>query len=127
LLQWKGYEGSAPEWLQKITATKISFLNTIEVLLNYSLIDYNDNDNKTYSMHAVVHDWIRESINEKNDEDLLRIATVTIGLAGGRDSAPVRGVPYEPTAPYGVCRAKFESVEVLWRVVCDRGGVVMDC
>jgi hypothetical protein len=46
---------------------------------------------------------------------------------GGRDSATVRGVPYEPTAPYGVCRAKFESVEVLWRVVCDRGGVVMEC
>jgi hypothetical protein len=27
----------------------------------------------------------------------------------------------------GVYRAKFESVEVLWQVVCDRGGVVMDC
>jgi hypothetical protein len=38
-------------------------------------------------------------------------------VAGGRDSAPVRGVPYEPAAPYGVCRAKFESVEVFRRVV----------
>jgi hypothetical protein len=37
--------------------------------------------------------------------------------AGGRDSAPVRGVPYEPAAPYKVCRAKFESVEIFWRVV----------
>jgi hypothetical protein len=46
---------------------------------------------------------------------------------GGRDSAPVRGIPYEPAASYGVYRAKFESVEVLWQVVCDRGGVVMDC
>jgi hypothetical protein len=55
------------------------------------------------------------------------IATREHNELGGRDSAPVRGVPYEPTAPYGVCRAKFESVEVLWRVVCDRGGVVMDC
>jgi hypothetical protein len=40
-----------------------------------------------------------------------------IRIVGGRDSAPVRGVPYEPAAPYGVCRAKFESVEALWWVV----------
>jgi hypothetical protein len=38
-------------------------------------------------------------------------------LLGGRDSALVRGVPYEPAAPYKVCRAKFESVKVFWRVV----------
>jgi hypothetical protein len=28
---------------------------------------------------------------------------------GGRDSAPVRGVPYEPPVLLSICRAKFES------------------
>jgi hypothetical protein len=43
-----------------------------------------------------------------------RAHRVIIPSTGGRDSAPVRGVPYEPAAPYRVYRAKFESVEVLW-------------
>lgn len=80
LLQWTGYERVAPSWLRKITATEISFLATVEILLDYSLIERNEN-NETYSMHAVVHDWIRASINEKNDEGLLQITTTTIGLA----------------------------------------------
>jgi hypothetical protein len=57
--------------------------------------------------------------------DLIMI--IIMGFYGGQDSAPVHGVPYEPAAPYGVYRAKFESLEVLWQVVCDHGGVVMDC
>jgi hypothetical protein len=70
--------------------------------------------------------------NSRMRSTLSFVCSRTLRLAlhsrpGGRDSAPVRGVPYEPTALYRVCRAKFESVEVLWRVVCDRGGVVMEC
>ena len=80
LLQWSGYKREAPGWLQVITTTEISFLTTIDILLNYSLIERNQNSD-SYSMHAVVHDWIQASINEKNDESLLQIATTTIGLA----------------------------------------------
>jgi tetratricopeptide (TPR) repeat protein len=80
LLQWPGYERVAPSWLRKITATEISFLTTVDILLTYSLIERNDKS-ETYSMHAVVHDWIQASINEKNDESLLQIEITTIGLA----------------------------------------------
>ena len=80
LLLWKRYEKVAPSWLRKITATEISFLATVEILLNYSLVEKNDNG-ETYSMHAVVHDWIRESINKEKDEGLSQIAITTIGLA----------------------------------------------
>src|SRR5438552_334633 len=38
-------------------------------------------------------------------------------IVRGRDSAPVRGVPYKPAAPYRVCKAKFELVKVFWQVV----------
>ena len=79
LLQWAGYEIVAPSWLRKIKATEVSFLGTIGTLLNYSLIERNDDE--TYSMHTVVHDWIRASVNAHEDEGLLHIATTTIGLA----------------------------------------------
>jgi len=46
-------------------------------------------------------------------EDLTTLPNIG-GTIGGRDSASVRGVP---AAPYGGCRAKFESAEVFWRVV----------
>jgi tetratricopeptide (TPR) repeat protein len=85
LLQWQGYEREAPSWLRKIVATEISFLTTIDILLTYSLIERNDNT-ESYSLHAVVHDWIRASINEKNDESLLEIAITTIGLAVPEDN-----------------------------------------
>jgi len=73
LLQWEGFERVAPSWLRKITATEISFLGTIDVLLNYSLVEWNDDE--TYSMHTVVHDWIQASINADEDDGLLHIAT----------------------------------------------------
>jgi hypothetical protein len=47
----------------------------------------------------------------------IRFRIVAKLVGRGRDSAPVRGVPYKPAALYGVYRAKFELVEVLWRVV----------
>ncbi|PMD21094.1 TPR-like protein [Hyaloscypha hepaticicola] len=80
LLQWKGYEQEAPSWLQKITATELRFLATIDSLLNYSLIEQNDS-NEAYSLHAVVHDWIQASINEMDGEGLLQTAITTVGLA----------------------------------------------
>ncbi|KAH0558618.1 hypothetical protein GP486_004729 [Trichoglossum hirsutum] len=80
LLKWPGYESVAPGWLRKITASEIAFLATVDTLLDYSLIEQNDKS-ETYTMHTVVHDWIRASVNEKGDESLLQIAVITIGLA----------------------------------------------
>ena len=74
-------------------ATEISFLATVDTLLGYSLIERNDNS-ETYSMHAVVHDWIQASIDVRKDEGLLQTAITTIGLAvpeqNARDSATVQ-------------------------------------
>ena len=38
LLQWSGYKESAPGWLQKLTADKFNFRETIDILSDYSLI-----------------------------------------------------------------------------------------
>ncbi|KAH8645551.1 hypothetical protein BGZ60DRAFT_257741 [Tricladium varicosporioides] len=80
LLQWKGWEKHAPGWLQETTASKHDFLDKMDILLDYSLIEKNDFSD-TFSMHNVVHDWIRKSLNKKEAEGLLEVALTTIGLA----------------------------------------------
>jgi tetratricopeptide (TPR) repeat protein len=93
LLRWPVWENAIPDWLQQITATEISFLATVGTLLDFSLIEQNDNS-ETYSMHAVVHDWIQASIDMRKDNGLLRTAITTIGLAvpahNTRDSPTVQ-------------------------------------
>src|SRR5205809_387309 len=79
LLKWPICQAQAPEWLRQITATEISFLKTIRNLLGYSLIEQKKGSD-SYSMHAVVHDWIREFIN-KEGGTLFRIAIASVGLA----------------------------------------------
>ncbi len=80
LLLWPECRGAAPNWLQQITTTDFSFLETIGTLLNYSLIERNGNT-ETYSMHAVVHDWIQASNDVRGDATVLQTALTTIGLA----------------------------------------------
>jgi hypothetical protein len=48
---------------------------------------------------------------KRNTSQIIRANIVYCrrGFAGGRDSIPVRGVPYEPVALLRVCRTKFES------------------
>ncbi|KAH0542026.1 hypothetical protein FGG08_003575, partial [Glutinoglossum americanum] len=79
LLQWPGYQDQAPEWLRRITAKEIDFLRTIGILLGYSLIEQNECSDG-YSMHTVVHDWIRGFTN-KEDGGLFRIGIASVGLA----------------------------------------------
>jgi tetratricopeptide (TPR) repeat protein len=93
LLQWRGYESAAPGWLQNNTANEITFLATIDTLLDYSLIERNDNS-YTFSIHRVVHDWIQASVIGRGDIDLFWTAIATIGLAvphpDTRDSATIQ-------------------------------------
>jgi tetratricopeptide (TPR) repeat protein len=80
LLKWPGWENDLPDWLQQIAATEISFLAAVGILLDFSLVEQNDNSD-SYSMHAVVHDWIQASIQTRTDNDFLQTAMTTIGLA----------------------------------------------
>lgn len=78
LLRWPSLE-TAPRWLQNITATEIGFIDTMGILLDYSLIERDDNG--SYSMHAVVHDWIRASFIQQDNASLFLVATATIEYA----------------------------------------------
>ncbi|KAI9854152.1 MAG: hypothetical protein M1813_001359, partial [Trichoglossum hirsutum] len=79
LLQWPEYQEQAPEWLRQIMANEISFLRAIRILLDYSLIERNECSD-SYSMHTVVHDWIREFVN-KGGDNLFQIGITSVGLA----------------------------------------------
>ena len=70
----------APCWLRAVMKTEIEFQRTIDMLLGYSLIQRNQNSD-SYTIHIVVHDWIRTTINADNNENLLQVAVTTIGLA----------------------------------------------
>ena len=61
LLKWPRWENNRPDWLKQIAATEISFLAAVGILLDFSLVEQNNNSD-SYSMHAVVHDWIQASI-----------------------------------------------------------------
>jgi tetratricopeptide (TPR) repeat protein len=80
LLRWPIYQAQAPEWLRQITATEFSFWETVGTLLSFSLIEQKGSSD-SYSMHAVVHDWIREFINKEEGDDLFRTAITCVGLA----------------------------------------------
>jgi tetratricopeptide (TPR) repeat protein len=80
LLKWSGWENDRPDWLQQIAGTEISFLAAVGILLDFSLVEQNDNSD-SYSIHAVVHDWIQASVNTRTDDVFLQTAMTTIGLA----------------------------------------------
>ncbi|KAH0559877.1 hypothetical protein GP486_003607 [Trichoglossum hirsutum] len=75
LLKWPKYRNQTPKWLRQITDTEVAFLKTIRDLLDYSLVG-RDGRLGSYSMHAMVHDWIREFTN-KEDYDLFRLGITT--------------------------------------------------
>jgi tetratricopeptide (TPR) repeat protein len=80
LLRWPTWAQPAPNWFEQITSTEIRFLEVIGTLLDFSLIEQNDNS-ETYSMHAVVHDWIKAPSDSRKDNGFLQMAITTVGLA----------------------------------------------
>ena len=61
---------------------------TLKLLIEYSLVEQNA-DGESYSIHPVVHDWIRVVVN-RNEDDCkpLHTAVATVGLwnSDGREA-----------------------------------------
>lgn len=87
LFRWPQWNHQSPDWLLQVVATEIAFLDSINMLLEYSLVEKNEGV-ASYSMHAVVHDWIRETVNRDDDGMFLKLAVGTVGLLA--DSATRR-------------------------------------
>lgn len=79
LLKWQHYKNSAPEWLRRITTTELAFLDTIQALVEFSLIEEKEGST-CYSMHSVVHDWIKGHINQGKVNGMLRTSICCVGF-----------------------------------------------
>lgn len=80
LLKWQFRQGSAPEWLKRITVTESAFIETIQTLIEFSLVEEKESSN-SYSMHSVVHDWIKWHINQSKKDEMFRTSIICVGVA----------------------------------------------
>jgi hypothetical protein len=80
LFRWSLCWEQAPSRLPQVADTEVVFLGTLKLLLEYSLVEQNA-DGESYSIHPVVHDWIREVVNRNEDDGKpLHTAVATVGL-----------------------------------------------
>lgn len=80
LFLWSLCWEQAPSWLPQVADTEVVFLVTLKLLLEFSLVEQNA-DGESYSMHPVVHCWIREVVNRNEDDGKpLHTAVATVGL-----------------------------------------------
>jgi len=79
LICWKSNRPGQPDWLKSVSESKITFLRAVKLLLNHSMIRKNE-DSNSYSIHAVVSDWL-QAISSENDEGLFQTALSCIAHA----------------------------------------------
>ena len=56
-----------PDWLKRL-GKKFTFIKTIKTMLSYSLAE-RKSESEGYSMHPVVHDWIRHTLSQQELSD----------------------------------------------------------
>ena len=73
------YEYLIPDWFRACVKDNLAFLNTIKILIDYSLIEATVGA-RSYAMHPLLHDWCYHFRAKKQDEFAL-LATLTLGSA----------------------------------------------
>lgn len=67
-----------PKWFCDTVSNEIEFSTTMQTHIDFSLVEARQG-NGSYSMHPVVQDWCRKGIDVDNQDELKRIALVSIG------------------------------------------------
>lgn len=76
-----------PTWLLKIAGNKATFLNTMRLLRQYSMVEASlpdpeqDNHQGVYNLHPVVHRWALHLQDAASKRAYLRLAIIVIGLS----------------------------------------------
>ena len=78
-----------PDWLTEIADNKIKFLDTMRLLLRYSMIEVQDSEQQSYSIHPVVHRWNAHIQDTSDKKEYLQLAIAMI-----RSSAPPERTSY---------------------------------
>ncbi|KAL2811526.1 hypothetical protein BJX63DRAFT_275939 [Aspergillus granulosus] len=71
----------APRWLLEITTDKITFVNTIKTLVQFSLVTKREQKTYGYSLHPVVQSWCQDHLRKQNTDKFAKLALVLLGLA----------------------------------------------
>ncbi|KAH6985405.1 hypothetical protein EDB80DRAFT_224855 [Ilyonectria destructans] len=85
---WHGLLGAAavaevtdrwPDWLREMARNKVRFLDSIGLLLRYSMVETQEGSTASYSMHPVVHRWASFLDGEQQKHESARLALVVVG------------------------------------------------
>jgi len=73
-----------PEWIRKITKSKLSFNAAVRVLCDHGLVEVDQSplelvESRGYSMHGCVHAWTIHVLNQKWDVGLAKLALSFVG------------------------------------------------
>jgi tetratricopeptide (TPR) repeat protein len=84
---WHGLLASAtdpiadwPKWVHFMANSEVNFLNSIELLRRYSMIETQYERKGSYSMHPVVHQWALASQNTTEKSKYLQLALLLLGF-----------------------------------------------
>ncbi|KAH7146805.1 hypothetical protein B0J13DRAFT_621750 [Dactylonectria estremocensis] len=85
---WHGLLGAAavaggadgwPDWLREMARNVVRFLDSIGLLLRYSMVETQEGSTGSYSMHPVVHRWASFLDGNQQKHELARLALVVVG------------------------------------------------
>ncbi|KAH6975787.1 hypothetical protein EDB80DRAFT_900003 [Ilyonectria destructans] len=85
---WHGLFGAAaaagpadrwPHWLGEMARNVVQFLDTIGLLLRYSMIETQEGSTGSYSMHPVVHRWASFLDGDEQKHESARLAIMVVG------------------------------------------------
>ncbi|KAF7191722.1 Nephrocystin-3 [Pseudocercospora fuligena] len=88
-------DSKLPEWYNDLTCGVLAaFRRAIGVLLNYSLIEVNENGS-SWSMHPVLHTWNRHTVMDSSDSEvLLRMSVAAVSTLSDDESLRARLIPH---------------------------------
>ncbi|KAM5348926.1 hypothetical protein ACJ41O_008749 [Fusarium nematophilum] len=84
---WHGLLGAAaagpadrwPDWLREMARNVLRFLDSIGLLLRYSMVETQQGLTGSYSMHPVVHRWASFLDGDQQKHESARLALVVVG------------------------------------------------
>ncbi|KAH6981463.1 hypothetical protein EDB80DRAFT_899547 [Ilyonectria destructans] len=85
---WHGLLGAAavaggadgwPDWLKEMARNVVRFLDSIGLLLRYSMVETQEGSTGSYSMHPVVHRWASFLDGHQQRYESARLALVVVG------------------------------------------------
>ncbi|KAI5460798.1 P-loop containing nucleoside triphosphate hydrolase protein [Mariannaea sp. PMI_226] len=70
-----------PEWLRTLARSEAKFLDSVRLLLRYSMVEIQGNVPNSFSMHPVVHKWTSYLQDDSDKKEFVKMAVLLVGLS----------------------------------------------